>query len=155
MLERTIEVAVPVERAFGVWTEQVNLWWPAGHSISRHPGARMASEARVGGRLMERVPDGPEIVWGRVLTFEAPGRLVYEFTPGGGGEYTSEVEVTFTPSRVGTLVTVTHRMGQFTDDRWGSMKRRYGENWDLVLPEFQHHAQYTDIPTGRADDDFF
>lgn len=155
MLERAIEVAVGVDRAFGVWTEHVSMWWPPGHSISRHPGARMAFEPRVGGRLLERVPDGPEIVWGRVLTWEPPRSLVYAFVPGGGGEYTSEVEVHFEPSRVGTKVTVHHRMGQFTEDRWASLTQRFTDNWNWLLPEFQNHAQTTTIPTGSADDSFF
>lgn len=154
MLERAIEVAVNVDRAFGIWTEQVSLWWPPERSISRTPGARMAFEARLGGRLLERVPDGPEIIWARVTTWQLPARIVYDFHPGGGGEYTSEVEVRFEPSRVGTRLSLQHRMGDFTPDRWASMTERFAKNWDWVLPEYQHHAQTTDIPTGTPDDFF-
>jgi hypothetical protein len=153
MLERAIEVPVEPDRAFGVWTEQVNLWWPAGHSISRHPGARMAFEARMGGRLLERSPDGAEIVWAKVVGWQPPGRVQYAFLPGGSGEYSSDVDVFFTAVPGGTRLRLRHDLGEFTPDRWASMRGRFETMWDLLLPAFQEHAATSDIPTG--DDDFF
>jgi hypothetical protein len=155
MLERTIEAAVDVDRAFGIWTEQASSWWPHGHSVSQHPGARMSMEARMGGRLLERVPDGPEIVWGRITTWQKPSRIVLAFSPGGGGEYTSEVEVRFEAQGSGTRVTLNHRLGQFTPDRWASMVGRFEANWDSVLLAFARFAPSSSIPTGSADDTFF
>ncbi len=155
MLQRTIEVPVDVDRAFGIWTEQVSLWWPHGHSISHHPGARMAFEPRSGGRLMERVPEGPEIVWGRVTTWQPPARIVYAFVPGGGGEYISEAELTFVAHGSGCTIKVEHRLGQFTPDRWSSMAGRFDENWERIFQGFAAFAPTSTIPTGSVDDTFF
>ncbi len=155
MLQRQIDLGVDVERAFGLWTEHVNLWWPAGHSISQHPGVRMAFEARLGGRLLERVPEGPEIVWGRVVGWQAPSSIRYAFSPGGGGEYTSDVQVSFVARPGGSQLNVRHERGQFTADRWESMQGRFEQHWDLVLPAFEEHSRTTDLPTGGAGDTLF
>lgn len=158
MLESTVDVQVAPERAFGIWTEQVGLWWPRGYSVSRTPGARFSYEQRQGGRLLERVPEGPEIVWARTVVYAAPTRLVYAFVPGGSGDYTSHVELTFEAHNGGTRVTAKHGLGQFTPDRWKSMQGRFQEVWDKLLPAYRAHANTTTIPTGSSgdpDDSFF
>ncbi|MBX7196169.1 MAG: SRPBCC domain-containing protein [Sandaracinaceae bacterium] len=74
----------------------------------------MHLEPKLGGRLFEtfHVPSGAERVQetGRITTWEPPSRVVLawrlsNFAP----DETTEVEVTFEPTRSGTNVTVTHR----------------------------------------------
>jgi len=109
----TVGVAVPPEVAFEVFTREIDLWWRRGPKY-RHLGgerALIAIEPHEGGRVFETLGDGgPVQVIGRVLAWQPPRRLLFEwrnanFAP---AEHT-EVEVMFAPAGAGTEVTVTHR----------------------------------------------
>lgn len=109
----TVTVALPPTEAFAIFTQQIDLWWRRGPKY-RHLGgerALIAIEPHVGGRVFESLGDqGPVQEIGRVLAWQPPSRLVFEwrnatFAP---AERT-EVEVGFEPAGSGTRVTVTHR----------------------------------------------
>jgi uncharacterized protein YndB with AHSA1/START domain len=97
----TITVAVPVERAFAVFTGSFNTWWPPQHHIGQADMAEAVLEPREGGRWYERGVDGSECDWGRVLTWEPPHRLVLTWQINGRWQFdpdpahASEVEVRF------------------------------------------------------------
>ena len=74
-------VACPAERAFELWARETSRWWPAGHSVSADPGLSVTFEARAGGRIYERTPDGDEHDWGEVLVWEPPHRLELPLAP--------------------------------------------------------------------------
>lgn len=113
----TVSVRVPVapERAFAMFTEEIDQWWRRGPKFrhGRTADARIAIEPRLGGRVFETWRDGAgehEHEFGRVTAWEPPHRLAFgwrnaTFAP---CEHT-EVEVTFTAVSKGTLVTVRHR----------------------------------------------
>lgn len=116
-LTGTITVAVPVERAFRVFTESLNTWWPAEYHIGRVDMAEAIIEPRVGGRWYEKGVDGSECDWGRVLTWEPPTRLVvtwqingqWQFDP--DPEHASEIDVRFTADGAEhTTVELEHRL---------------------------------------------
>ena len=67
---------VPVERAFRVFTDQIDDWWIREHHIGSADLERVVIEPREGGRWYEIGVDGSECDWGRVLEWEPPGRLV-------------------------------------------------------------------------------
>jgi len=113
-LSRTIAVAVPVDRAFGVFTDSIGVWWPYG--IGDFDKVQVILEPREGGRWYERDMDGSEWDWGRVLAWAPPHRLVVTWQVNGRWQYdpdparASEIEVRFTadgPAR--TRVDLAHR----------------------------------------------
>lgn len=96
-----VTVGVPVERAFHVFTDSFNSWWPPEFHIGEAEVAEAILEPREGGRWFERGVDGSECDWGRVLTWEPPHRLVvtwqingqWQFDP--DPDHASEIEVRF------------------------------------------------------------
>ena len=70
-----VTVPLPADRAFRLFTEGYNTWWP-GHHIGTAEMAEAVLEPRTGGRYYERGVDGSECEWGRVLACEPPRRIV-------------------------------------------------------------------------------
>lgn len=115
-VQRSITVNAPVEKAFRVYTEGFDSWWPRGHHIGTAELAEAVLEPRAGGRWYERGVDGSECEWGRVLAWEPPHRLVVTWQINGNWQYdpdpahASEVEVVFTDLGDGrTRVELEHR----------------------------------------------
>ena len=75
VVRKSIRVHVPIERAFSVFVEQMETWWPAAHHIGANPFQSIFVEPRVGGRWYERDAQGNECHWGQVLAWDPP-RLV-------------------------------------------------------------------------------
>jgi uncharacterized protein YndB with AHSA1/START domain len=113
-VRREVTVQAPPERAFAVFTEGFDSWWPRSHSLVAADQDEVIIEPRAGGRWYERGVDGTECVWGEVLAYEPPSRLVLSWRIGGDfkleANAASEIEVTFTPAGEGaTRVELTHR----------------------------------------------
>jgi uncharacterized protein YndB with AHSA1/START domain len=115
-VSRTVTVNAPIERAFRVFTEQFNSWWPQGHHIRPADLAEAVLEVREGGRWYERNVDGGECDWGRVLAIDPPHRLLLSWQINGSFEHdpdpahASEIEVRFTDLGAGqTRVELEHR----------------------------------------------
>src|ERR1700757_4737 len=68
-VRKTLSVDVSVERAFAVFTENMEAWWPATHHVAKQPFAAIVVEPRTGGRWFEIAADGTECDWGRVLAW--------------------------------------------------------------------------------------
>src|SRR5581483_11251643 len=105
-IRRTIDLAVEPARAFDVFTRHVRDWWKADVVI----------EPRVGGRWYERCADGSESEWARVVAYEPPKRLLFNWHAFDGAP--TEIEVRFDgPAPRRTNVNVTHRRFEnFGDD---------------------------------------
>lgn len=110
-----VQVGVPPDRAFVVFTEETDRWWgrgPAFRVAGRAPGV-IAFEPRPGGRLTEtfETEAGPRShVAGRILAWEPPGRLLFEWRAVNFAAHErTEVEVVFEAAGSGTRVTLTHR----------------------------------------------
>jgi uncharacterized protein YndB with AHSA1/START domain len=111
----TIGLAVEPQRAFEVFTQEIDLWWRRGPRFrnARGDSGIIALEPGAGGRVFESFREGDVetvIEIGRTRVWEPPRRLVFawrnvNFAP---AEET-EVEVLFEPSASGTRVTVMHR----------------------------------------------
>jgi uncharacterized protein YndB with AHSA1/START domain len=115
-VRKTISVKAGAERAFQVFTHEVDSWWPRSHHIGKTPMTRMLIEGRAGGRCYSEHDDGAECDWGRILVWEPPRRFVmawrinptWQFEPDLAKS--SEVEVRFTPEPDGsTRVDLEHR----------------------------------------------
>ena len=72
VVRKSIRVQVPIERAFSVFVEQMEAWWPPAHHIGDKPFQSIFVEPRVGGRWFERDANGKECDWGTVRAWEPP-----------------------------------------------------------------------------------
>jgi uncharacterized protein YndB with AHSA1/START domain len=144
-LEGKITVSVPVERAFSVFTESFNTWWPPQHHIGQADMAEAVLEPYEGGRWYERGVDGSECDWGRVLAWEPPHRLVVTWQINGHWQYdpdpghASEIEIRFTADGPGqTAVELEHRhLDRLVDGQ--ALRRGISEGgggWTAVLELF-------------------
>ena len=57
-LRMSFDVACGVDHAFTTWTARTSMWWPASHTVAGESGLDVVFEARPGGRIFERAPDG-------------------------------------------------------------------------------------------------
>jgi uncharacterized protein YndB with AHSA1/START domain len=102
-VQKSITVQAPVERAFAVFTERFDAWWPRTHHIGESDMATAILEQRQGGRWYEKGVDGSECDWGTVLAWEPPRRVVLSWQINGDWKYepdlakSSELEVRFIP----------------------------------------------------------
>ncbi len=71
----TVTVDAPIERAFKVFTEGFDTWWPRTHHIGASDMTEAILEQRREGRWYERDADGSECDWGRVLAWDPPRHL--------------------------------------------------------------------------------
>ena len=112
---KSVRVKASRERAFGVFVEQMETWWPATHHIQKEPFELIVVEPRVGGRWYERTVSGLECDWGTVLGWDPPNsvRLSWHVGPGHDSPgwvadmdpaKASEVEVRFTELDGGTTI---------------------------------------------------
>ncbi|MBN9112906.1 MAG: SRPBCC family protein [Pseudonocardia sp.] len=139
----TVSLAVPVERAFAVFTGSINTWWPHQFHIGQADVEEVVLEPRVGGRWYERGVDGSECDWGRVLLWEPPQRLVFTWQINGSWqfdpdpEHASEIEAVFRPDGSGSIVDVEHRLFERLDGgRAINDAINGGGGWALLLDGF-------------------
>src|SRR5579859_6684276 len=103
-----VTVGVPVERAFAVFTEEIDSWWDPDHHLLADNYDHMVFEPRVGGHVYDVGKDGSECRWARVLAYEPPHRVVFSWDITTTWEIetdlakTSEIEVTFTAEGANT-----------------------------------------------------
>lgn len=133
-----VEIAVetPIERAFAVFTSQIDTWWPRPYRLGTAERANLVIEPHIGGRWYEQGTDGSEADWGKVLVWEPPRHLVLSnqvgvsFTPQTDPERASRVDVQFVadgPNR--TIVTLVH-----------SQFERHGEGWQNLRDAVAHEG---------------
>jgi uncharacterized protein YndB with AHSA1/START domain len=115
-VRKSIRVRANAPRAFKVFTEGFDSWWPRSHHIGSSPMVKTFLEGKVGGRCYSLQQDGSECDWAQITAWEPPARFVMAWLINGDWKYEpdlskcSEVEVTFTPERDGsTLVELEHR----------------------------------------------
>jgi hypothetical protein len=98
-IEKQITVATSQQRAFRVFTDGIDRWWPREHHIGASPMKRLVLEGKPGGRWYAICEDGSECDTGRVLAWEPPGRVLLAWQITGEWRYdpsfSTEVEVKF------------------------------------------------------------
>jgi uncharacterized protein YndB with AHSA1/START domain len=128
------------EEAFQYFTADFSKWWPvATHSVIAY-GSEFKDkpetailEPRVGGRLFERARSGEEHLWGTVLAWEPPSRLVFSFHPGRDSQSAQTVEVRFTRAGAGTDVVLTHTGWELLGERAQEQREGYNRGWAVVF----------------------
>jgi uncharacterized protein YndB with AHSA1/START domain len=146
VIRKTVTVAVPVETAFRIFTEEVGSWWPlATKSVGQQEAETLVIEPREGGRVYERVRGGEEHDWGVILAWEPPRRLAFTWHPGRGPETGQEVEVRFdAASGCETLVELEHRGWERLVETAEEIPEHYESGWEEVL------RRYVEAATGAG-----
>lgn len=137
---------VAPERAFRVFTEEHGAWWPlATHHIGKQMPETAIIEPHVGGRWFERAADGTECMWGRVLAWDPPARVVLAWQIGGDFQYDdafqSEVELRFValgPAK--TRVEFEHRHFERAGSGAADLRRAVNSGWPGLLALFAEKA---------------
>jgi len=110
---KTLTVDATQERAFDVFTEGFDTWWPRTHHTGEGDLVEAVIEGREGGRWYGRTTVGEE-EWGRVLVWDRPDRLVLDWQLDADFKYDAnfhtDIEVRFVAEGEGrTRVEFEHR----------------------------------------------
>jgi uncharacterized protein YndB with AHSA1/START domain len=119
VVRKSVRVNASIERAFQVFVEQMETWWPRSHHIGAGEWELIVIEPRVGGRWYEQDAAGRQCDWGTVLEWNPPHKARFTWHVGpkrdsGGWGYdpdmsrASEVELRFTAEGGNTLVELEH-----------------------------------------------
>jgi uncharacterized protein YndB with AHSA1/START domain len=150
VVRRSVTVAAPADRAFAVFTEGFDGWWPVEYHIGASMPQVRTMEPAEGGRWYERAADGTECDWGRVLAWEPPHRLLLAWQIDGHWQYdpdparASEVEVRFVPEGPATTrVELEHRGFERHGDSWESVFTGVAGDggWGGILQRYAATAQ--------------
>ena len=146
-VRRSIQVDVPRERAFEVFTAGIGRWWPKTHHIGAADLDALVIEPREGGRWFERGVDGTECEVGKVLVWDPPARLVlaWQLTPEFkyDPDLITEVEVQFIAEGANaTRVELEHRNLERFGDRADAMRQQIDapDGWPGLLQLFAQSA---------------
>lgn len=150
-IKKRITVEVPVERAFRVFTENFDAWWPRQHQIGKSKMKNAVLEQKLGGRWYEVGEDGTECDWGRVLAWDPPRHLVlawqldaqFRFDP----NLVTEVEVHFTAAGPKTtIVDLEHRNLERYGEAGPQIKAILGsdQGWGGCLSNYANVAAASD-----------
>ena len=136
-IRKTIVVRCGVDTAFRTWTEQIDTWWPKGHSRSGNPHTTVVLERHVGGRIYERTPEGVEHEWGTIAVWDPPRHIAYHWYLGSGADQPTRVDVHFIADRDGhTRVELTHRGRELIGERWERTSAVFDAAWEAVLAAY-------------------
>jgi uncharacterized protein YndB with AHSA1/START domain len=109
-VRKSVIVGASPQRAFEVFTAQLDRWWPKSHSIGAAPIQQSIIEPFVGGRWYTQHADGTESVVGHVREWQPGQRLVVSWEisaawkPDARIALASEVEVRFVAEAEGATM---------------------------------------------------
>ncbi|MFI6360703.1 SRPBCC family protein [Streptomyces sp. NPDC050743] len=146
-VRKSVTVHAPIEKAFTVFTQGLDSWWPRGHKIGQGQLKEAVLEGREGGRWYEIDADGSECEWGRVLTWKPPTLLVlawqidaaWRFDP----QLITEVEIRFVPEGPHrTRVELEHRDLDRFGEAQGEVRAAFDSpgGWPGLLDAFAQAA---------------
>jgi uncharacterized protein YndB with AHSA1/START domain len=142
VIRKSVVVDRPVGDAFRIYTEQVGSWWPFAktHSVAEEDVETVILESHEGGRFYELTKSGDEHLWGTILVWNPPHRILHSWHPGRGPETAQQVEVTFTEAGDGTRVEIVHTGWEVLGDRMEEVVASYTTGWDTVLGRYVQAA---------------
>jgi len=146
-VRRQITVKGTQERAFRLFTDGMDRWWPREHHIGKSPMNKILLEPRIGGRWYAICEDGTECDIGAVLVWDSPGRLVlaWRITDKWVHDpaFTTEVEVGFAAEgKQMTRIDFEHRALERYDAAAGAIRAQLDDpkGWSEVLARFARAA---------------
>ena len=125
-LDRTIVINAPREAVFRYFTDSAHwaMWWGAGSTI----------DARPGGKMYIRYPEGTEVA-GEVVEVKPPERIVFTYgyvkgspVPAGG----SRVTIQLAADRGATRLTLTHELAD------AAVRDQHIQGWRYQLSLFSN-----------------
>jgi activator of Hsp90 ATPase-like protein len=140
-LINTIEVPCSQERAFNIFLNDMESWWPLDErSMSLmqegHPAKGLKVTAAPGGKIIEIGHGGDEYHWGTITEHSPFERLVMDFHMGLPAENASRVAVEFTALEGDrTKVVLTHDNWEAFGDMAEMMRGGYDSGWVLIFKE--------------------
>jgi len=141
-LVKTVAVTAPPERAFAVFVDDVDAWWPLDGFSVGGASSSVAFERGPDGRatrLVESLAAGGTADWGAVTRWDPPRAVAFTWHPGERADAATHVEVTFSPAGDGTDVVLTHSAwGERSDGE--RARATYDTGWELVLAPFAARA---------------
>jgi len=136
-------VDTSIDKAFSVFTDDIGSWWPPEHHLA--PTAETVFEPRVGGHIYDRLKEGGESRWSRIIAYEPPTRVVFSWDVSPqwqietNPDRTSEVEVRFiAEGDTTTRVELEHRHLDRHGEGWQQMRDAVSSEggWPLGLGRF-------------------
>jgi uncharacterized protein YndB with AHSA1/START domain len=135
------------ERAFQVFVEGIDRWWPRSHHVGKSPLKKGFLEGKEGGRWYSICEDDSVVEIGKVLRYEPPGRLVlaWQLTSEWkfDASFVTEVEVTFVAEGPKTTrVQLEHRDLERYGETAGTLRKSISSpgGWPLILGNFAKDA---------------
>lgn len=148
-VRKSIRVKASPEKAFRIFTQEMDTWWPRTHHIGNSPMKRVVVEGKPGGRIYTEQEDGTVCPWASVRTWAPPNLFVMVWQVSPEWQYEpniercSEVEVRFTPVDDGTtLVELEHRGIQRHAGACAAMREQVNAEggWGSLLGMFAKKA---------------
>jgi uncharacterized protein YndB with AHSA1/START domain len=148
-IRRNFRVKASQDKAFRIFVAGMGDWWLKTHSLLKSPQQDVRIEPETGGRWYEVGEDGSEQIWGRVLAWEAPERVVLAWQLNAEWTYDPDfetiVEVRFTPDGDHTIVDFEHRdlerFGEKADAVRGDYETGMEGGWRTLLDLYQRRAE--------------
>ena len=142
---KSVVVKPPPARAFDLFAAQMGRWWPKARTPGKDP-VDVVVEPRAGGRWFERNAAGVETLWGEVLAYEPPERLLLGWKLDATFVYAPdmlmEVEITFSPHPGGgTAVRLEHRQLERLGADAARVAALINQGWPERLAEYQAFAE--------------
>ena len=143
-IAKTFTVRATPQKAFAVFTDGFDRWWPRTHHTGASPLKAAILEPGVGGRWYSQHEDGSENEWGDVLVWEPPSRVVVAWRINAQFVYEpdllTEVDVRFTDLGNGeTRIDFEHRGLERFGDSEAARKTLTSMDggWSLILDSFK------------------
>lgn len=136
-IEISFTVPCTAAHAFEVWTGRTSSWWPSSHSVSQDPDLTVTIEPHVGGRIVERTPDGEEHDWGEVTRWDPPTSFAYRWHLRQDRDDATDVSIEFVEAGDGAEVRITHRGWERLGAKGPDLQQRNRQGWAGLLTHFQ------------------
>ena len=136
-VRKQLNVSLPVEKAFQLFTDGIGTWWPLiTHSVGEEQAETCFFEGWVGGRIVEVLKDGSQSEWGRVISWTPFHTVSFYWYPGRAPDTAQEVTVTFSEIPAGTLVELVHSGWETLGAVAQARRDGYDTGWDFVLAKY-------------------
>ena len=150
-IRKTLRVKASRDKAFNAFFACMGIWWLKSHSLLESPQKEVVVEPRTGGRWYEIGEDGSEQLWGKVLGWERPERVLLAWQLDADWSYDPEfettVEVRFTADGDHTIVDFEHRDLERFGERAATVRGDYESGmeggWGELLAGYQRRVEAT------------
>jgi uncharacterized protein YndB with AHSA1/START domain len=141
VVRKAVTVPLSQEAAFRLFTDGIGTWWPGvTHSVAQSAVVQVVMEGGVGGRILERTPDGSEI-WGTVTAWDPPVSFSTTWHPGYVAALAPRLSIRFVAEGPNTTrVELDHRGWEVHGAAAADRVTGYDTGWDTVLGKFVERA---------------